>query len=241
MSSGNCVTKSDENCNEMNVHRAKPRPLTSAERVRAFRQRQQRLTEYPALPQGPYRILYADPPWQYENDGLKKYGHAASHYDTLSIDNLRQLPIKALAEQHAVLFLWVTAPMSLACAPVIEAWGFTFKTQLVWDKMRHNFGYYVGIQHELLYICTRGRCRPDVHDLVGSVRRCCPDVHDLDESVHRIPRTQHSTKPKAFRDLIDMLYPEGRRLELFAREQSVGWDTWGNEVRANKEVFNGTS
>ena len=75
--------------------------------------------------------------------------------------------------------------------------------------------HYHNNQHELLLVCTRGACKPDPHALEASVRR--------------IPRTDHSAKPEEFRLLIDALYPEGRRLELFARQQVAGWDAWGNQ------------
>jgi N6-adenosine-specific RNA methylase IME4 len=174
------------------------------------------------LPPGPYRVIYADPPWQYKNDSYEYYGHAACKYPTLSIEALCQLPVKAIAAKNAVLFLWVTSPLLLEAAPVVKAWGFSYKTSIVWDKERPNFGYYVGVQHEFLWICTRGVCRPNISMLPSSVRRI--------PSVKRIPRTQHSAKPDDFRQLIDMLYTEGKRLELFARSETDGWDSWGNDV-----------
>jgi N6-adenosine-specific RNA methylase IME4 len=177
------------------------------------------------LPVGPYRVIYADPPWQYRNDSYAYYGHAACQYPTLSIDRLCQLGVKSITEKRSVLFLWVTMPILFEVHPVIQAWGFTYKTGLIWDKERRNFGYYVGVQHELLLICTRGVCRPENKRLF--------------ESVQRIPPLGHSRKPAEFRLLIDALYPTGRRLELFAREHTDGWDAWGNELALPGEGING--
>jgi N6-adenosine-specific RNA methylase IME4 len=186
------------------------------ERAHAYYVRKTHRSQYPPLPSGPYRVLYADPPWQYRNAGLPRYGHAEAHYSTLSIEALCQLSIKPIVAPDAVLFLWVTSPLLATCFPVMTSWGFAYKTSIIWDKERHNFGHYVSVQHEFLLIGTRGRCRPDVQDLFGSVRR--------------LPREDHSRKPNEFRMLIDTLYPGGRRLELFARSRPLGWDVWGNDL-----------
>jgi N6-adenosine-specific RNA methylase IME4 len=183
---------------------------------RAYRQRVKERQQYPPLPAGPYRVIYADPPWQYFKRDPTFHGHATNHYPTLSIAELCALPVRKLVGPTAVLCLWVTAPLLPECFPVVKAWGFVYKTHIVWDKGKMIHGLYVGNQHELLLICTRGRCRPE--------------VQTLEPSVQRLPPTAHSRKPVEFRLLIDHLYPTGRRLELFAREQAEGWDTWGNAV-----------
>ena len=102
------------------------------------------------------------------------------------------------------------------CFPLIKAWGFKYKTSMIWDKIKHNVGNYVSVRHELLLICTKGSCTPD--------------IKKLDDSVYSEERTEHSKKPLYFRSLIDKLYPNGNRIELFAREKAKGWDVWGNEV-----------
>lgn len=127
---------------------------------------------------------------------------------SLSIQELSELPIKDLTEENAVLFLWVTSPLLEECFPLIKAWGFKYKTSMIWDKVKHNVGNYVSVRHELLLICTKGSCTPD--------------VKKLDDSVYSEERTSHSVKPKYFRDLIDKLYTHGRKIELFAREKTDG-------------------
>lgn len=172
------------------------------------------------LPVKRYRVIYADPPWAYGNSGVinesDSYGRAARHYPAMRIDELCALPVSTLAADDAVLFLWVTSPLLAECFPVIDAWGFEYKTSFVWDKVGHNFGHYNSVRHELLLVCTRGSCLPDSKTLYDS-------VISVEKS-----RT-HSEKPEQFRRMIDDLYTWGGRIELFARQQADGWDAWGNE------------
>lgn len=160
-----------------------------------------------------YRVIYADPPWSYgDKQDTEKLGGAVKHYPTMSIEELCNLPIPA--ENNAVLFMWVTSPLLDECFDVINAWGFKYKSSFVWDKVAHNMGHYNSVRHEFLLICTKGSCTPDI-----------PKLFD---SVVSIERTEHSRKPPEFREMIDTLYPVGGRLELFAREETEGWDVWGN-------------
>lgn len=189
----------------------------------AIRQvRHQGKKEAPA-PTGKYRVIYADPPWQYGNAGAigdtDSYGRAERHYPTMSIAELCELPIKDVAEDNAVLFLWVTSPLLEESFEVIRAWGFKYKTSFVWDKIKHNFGHYNSVRHEFLLICTRGSCTPDVGQLFDSV-----------QTIERSDK--HSQKPQEFRQIIDTLYTHGGKLELFARELFAGWEAWGNEPDA---------
>lgn len=173
------------------------------------------------LPPKKYRILYADPPWKYNDSGAigetDNYGRAERHYPTMSITELCALSVKELADDNAVLFLWTTSPLLEECFAVIKAWGFQYKTSFVWDKVAHNFGHYNSVRHEFLLVCTRGSCTPDN-----------PKLFD---SVQSIEKTRtHSEKPEEFRNIIDTLYPHGRRIELFARRPAPNWDIWGNEI-----------
>jgi N6-adenosine-specific RNA methylase IME4 len=168
------------------------------------------------LPTGKYRVIYADPPWKYEDQLTESYGPTRFHYPAMTIAQLCDLPIANLADDDAVLFLWVTSPILPEAFPVIKAWGFTYKGSFIWDKVKHNMGHYNSVRHEFLLICTRGSCLPDSDTLVDSV-----------QSIERSPK--HSEKPEEFRRIIDMLYSKGRRLELFARKKAKGWDSWGNE------------
>jgi len=175
-----------------------------------------------ALPDALHRVIYADPPWAYR-DGVGVAGSvqrgpgAAMHYPTLSIAELCDLDIKGIVDKDAVLFLWVTSPLLFECAPVITAWGFEYKASIVWNKDAHNMGHYVSVQHEFLLICTRGSATPDTTERLSSA---------VTEQ-----RTRHSAKPEAFRAMIDAMYTNGKRIELFARrEPPAPWAAYGNEV-----------
>ena len=139
-------------------------------------------------------------------------GGAVKHYPTMPLQDICDIPVPS--EDNAVLFLWVTSPLLEDSFKVIKAWGFKYKTSFVWDKILHVMGHYNSVRHEFLLVCTKGSCTPDVQKLF--------------DSVVSIERTEHSVKPKEFRDMIDFLYPIGERLEMFARESSEGWDVWGN-------------
>jgi len=168
------------------------------------------------MPQGKYRIIYADPPWKYSDK--KEYrpeGAAENHYPVMSIKELCEFKIPG-TEDNAVLFLWTTSPLLEDSFKVINAWGFKYKSSFVWDKMKHNMGHYNSVRHEFLLIATKGSCLPDVKKLY--------------DSVVSIERTEHSEKPEYFRKLIDNLYIKGNRIELFAREKAENWDSYGNEL-----------
>jgi len=170
-----------------------------------------------SVPTGKYRIVYADPPWQYGNAGLTEYGHAESHYPTMPLSDLCAMPVQEWTEDDAVLFLWATSPMLEDAFQVIRAWGFKYKTSFVWDKVKHNFGHYNSVRHEFLLVCTRGSCTPDAAKLF-----------DLVQTIERSKR--HSEKPQEFRQIIETLYPRGARLEIFARARHSGWSAFGNQL-----------
>jgi len=170
----------------------------------------------PNTPTGKYRVFYADPPWKYGDQLTENYGPTRFHYKSMNITELCNLPINELAEDNAVLFIWVTSPLLSECWPVIKAWGFKYKTSFVWDKIKHNMGHYNSVRHEFLLICTRGSC--------------VPDKPKLFDSVQSIERTEHSKKPEEFRIIIDTIYTHGKKIELFARKKTEGWEVWGDQV-----------
>lgn len=182
----------------------------------------------PDLPAGKYRVLYADPPWKYNDELIEGYGAAEHHYQTLTLPELQDLRdkqgqhVRDLAHTNAVLFLWATSPLLDDALALIAAWGFEYKTSFVWDKVKHNFGHYNSVRHELLLVCTRGSCVPDSDKLI--------------DSVQVIERTEkHSEKPEEFRQIIDTLYVPPKkgvdRIELFRRGAAPkNWHVWGNET-----------
>lgn len=182
---------------------------------RAERLERNQATEWP---KGKYRVVYADPPWEYGDERAGgNHGGAIDHYPTMSLRELSDMPLDELAEDDAVLFLWVTSPLLEDSFKLLNSWGFKYKTQFIWDKVKHNMGHYNSVRHEHLLIATKGSCTPD------NVK--------LFDSVQTIERTdKHSEKPEEFRKIIDTLYTYGNKIELFARKKVEGWEAYGNEL-----------
>lgn len=170
----------------------------------------------PPLPDDRYNLVYADPPWSYGNTMPDYFTEQEDHYPVMSLTDICALPIKDILADNAVMFLWVTSPILEESFEVIKAWGFKYKTSFVWDKVKHNMGHYNSVRHELLLVCVKGSFKPQQVKLF--------------DSVQSIERTTHSKKPKEFRDIIEYLYPNTKKIELFARKKNEGWATWGNEA-----------
>ena len=178
------------------------------------KQHDRKLLSNPELPKGKYQVIYADPAWQYNNSGIS--GAADNHYPTMATEDICKMPIKELTTDNAVLFLWVTNPFLVEGLQVTNAWGFEYKTNMVWIKDKAGQGFYVKGQHELLFICTKGSFTPDNSLYV--------------KSVFEAPRQKHSEKPKEFYGFIEKLYPNCKYLELFARNKRNNWTSYGNEL-----------
>lgn len=164
-----------------------------------------------------YRIVYADPPWKYGNAMPENVTVPADYYPPMTTDEICKMPVNDITWDNSVLFLWTTSPHLEESFEVIKSWGFKYKTSFIWDKVKHNMGHYNSVRHELLLVCTKGSCTPDVQKLF--------------DSVVSIERTEHSAKPEFFREIIDTIYTKGNRIELFARtKNNENWDVYGNEV-----------
>lgn len=174
------------------------------------------------LPNKKYKIIYADPPWAYR-DRRNKFGGAKDHYKTMTLSEVKQLPVKEITDENCMLFLWVTFPNLKEGLEVVEAWGFTYKTLgFSWIKINKNnkkpcwgMGYYTKSNCEVCLIGVKGK-PIKVSDKVSSV------------IIH--PRGKHSKKPDIVRDKIVELCGDIPRIEMFARETCKGWDSWGDEV-----------
>lgn len=168
-------------------------------------------------PEGTYQVIYADPPWDYGQQ-LDEYGPAKRHYSTLTVKQMieQNIPnVPDISADNAVLFLWVTAPKIKEGLNLVDVWGFDYKAMFIWDKVKHNFGHYNSVRHELLLVCTKGSFQPENLQLFDSV-----------QTIER--SSEHSEKPEKFREIIDTLYPSANKIELFARTEAEGWETWGN-------------
>jgi N6-adenosine-specific RNA methylase IME4 len=163
-----------------------------------------------------YPVVYADPPWRYEHIETESRA-IENQYPTMSLDEIKALPVTAIATDDAVLFLWATSPKLAEALEVMSAWGWTYRTCMVWDKEIIGMGYYARQQHELLLIGTRGSPPP-------------PEPSSRPPSVFRERRGEHSAKPDHYYDLIESMYPDWPRVELFARRPRTGWQQWGNQV-----------
>jgi N6-adenosine-specific RNA methylase IME4 len=165
---------------------------------------------------GPFPILLADPPWRY--DFIQDPSRAIeNHYPTMALEEIMALDVPAAA--NCVLFLWVTSPKVAEALRVIEAWGFEYRTQMVWVKDKIGMGRYVRQQHESLWLARRGNVS-------------MPLPEDRPSSVINAPRRAHSEKPEEVHKIIERMYPHLGRCELFARQPRAGWASWGNEVTA---------
>jgi N6-adenosine-specific RNA methylase IME4 len=177
------------------------------------RLRDEQLGASPPFPDGPFELIYADPPWQL---GHPDSPHAPeNHYPTMDLDSIKAIEVPAA--EHAVLFLWAVSSQLEAALQVIRAWGFEYKTTLCWVKPWIGPGVWVRNRHELLLLARRGDYPP-------------PDPEDRVDSVLEAPRGRHSEKPELVYELLERMYPQASKLELFARSRRPGWSAWGNEV-----------
>lgn len=168
-----------------------------------------------------YQVIYADPPYRYQRNNVQ--GAAENHYPTMSVEELKALPVKALADKDCALFLWITFPLLQEAWGIMEAWGFQYKTAaFVWlkvnrraDSLFYGLGWWTRSNAEICLLATK-----------GSPKRQANDVHQV--IISRIEA--HSKKPDIARRRIEALMGDVPRVELFARQEAPGWDVWGHEV-----------
>jgi len=164
-----------------------------------------------------YKLIYADPPWQYRNKttGRNNKSGAASKYDTISLEDLCKYPISHITEKDAALFLWCTTPLLPHGFEVMNAWGFEYKTTIYWRKiMSQGLGNWFRGQVEVLLVGVKGKLKP-FH---------CQKANFLQTKVGK-----HSQKPKQIYGLLESL-DLNPKIELFARDRIQGWDAWGTEL-----------
>ena len=177
-----------------------------------------------ALPEGPYGTLLADPPWRFSNrTGKVAPEHRRlSRYDTMSVGEIAALPVSDAMAGESHCYLWVPNALLAEGLEVMRAWGFTYKANLVWHKVRKDggsdgrgVGFYFRNVTELVLFGIRGGLRTlaparSQVNLIGTRKR------------------EHSRKPDELYPIIEACSP-GPYLELFARYPREGWDAWGNE------------
>lgn len=176
-----------------------------------------------------YGVILADPPWKYRNSGIS--GAAEKHYPTMTTAELCELPVRFMTERDAVLLMWVTWPLLNTAFPIMNAWGFGYKTGMPWIKMNGvpttdlygqivmrpypGQGWWVKGTSELLLIGVKGNAKPPENVPTGLISE----------------RFRHSKKPTNAHEYGQM-FP-GPYLEMFARRPYPGWDAWGNEVESD--------
>lgn len=178
----------------------------------------ERLVTHP-LPDGIFNVIYADPPWEHEQNAGGSFLPTEAHYPTMALADICALDVKNTAAEHAILFLWSTGPKLIEALEVIAAWDFEYRTCLTWIKPSIGMGFWARQRHELLLICRRGDFPT-------------PRDEDKPDSVIEAPRGRHSEKPDVVYELIERMYPGAKYLELFARQCREGWTSWGNEIES---------
>lgn len=203
-----------------------------------------------------YSLIYADPSWSYDNKGSR--ATADSHYSTMSITDLKRLPVWDLAADDCVLAMWWVPPMPLEAIQLTEAWGFKLKNMCLftWAKLnqcaeqhitkaiqpdkktcKRNFNNYADFMR-LLNDQTRmglgNYSRSNSESCLVAVRG--KGLERLDAAVKQMiyaPIGEHSAKPEEARHRLERLYGDVPRIELFSRSAAPGWHHWGNENPRN--------
>ena len=172
----------------------------------------------PPFPNKKYQIIYADPPWDVKRGPDWNSNGASKNlpYNTMSVEDIKNLPVGNLIDKNAHLYLWTINKYIPESYEVAKAWGFKVSCMLTWCKPRHGIGIggtFVQTSEHLLF-CRRGTLKAKKR---------------IDTTWFEHKRLKHSEKPTFFRQLIESV-SEGNKIELFARQQTPGWDVWGNEV-----------
>lgn len=183
--------------------------------------------------QGNFSTILADPPWRFQNRTGKM---APEHqrllrYPTMSLEEIVELPVGRLAAAQSHLYLWVPNALLAEGLEVMRRWGFTYKSNIVWYKIRKDggpdgrgVGFYFRNVTELVLFGTRGQ-----------MRTLAPGRRQV--NLIATNKREHSRKPEEMYDVIESCSP-GPYLELFARHKRKGWSQWGNEdVESQDQVF----
>lgn len=172
-----------------------------------------------------YKIIYADPAWQYRdkaNSGNRGAGH---HYDVMTHLDMARLPVWDLSDDSCLLAMWWVPTQPLDALKLVEMWGFRLMTMkgFTWHKTNKNKGNScIGMGH---------MTRANSEDCLFAIKGKLPERFDASICQHfSSPRGEHSAKPPEVRDMLVRLLGDVPRIELFSRQRVDGWDCWGNEV-----------
>lgn len=167
-----------------------------------------------------YDVIEIDPPWTFQTYSKKgEVKSAMAQYRCMDLKDIKALPVHELAKPDCWLFLWATAPLLPQALDTLVAWGFRYKSHMVWRKISRakrlmvGTGYIARSSHEIVLIGSKGSppCGPAMPSVFDGVRR------------------QHSRKPAEFKPLVEAFTPQARRCEIFSREIIPGWDSFGDQ------------
>ena len=176
-----------------------------------------------------YNLIYADPPWQY-NDKANAGKRGACHkYQVMTLEDIKRLDVASMAAPDCLLALWWVPPMPQEALDLVRAWGFTLKTMqgFTWHKTTKH-----GKDHFGMGNWTRANAECCLFAVRGRPRRVCAGVRSLIVA----PIGRHSEKPVEARDRLVTLLGDVPRVELFARTTAPGWAVWGNEVESTIDL-----
>lgn len=180
---------------------------------------------------GKFGSILIDPPWRFANrTGKMAPEHRRlKRYETMSFDEIASLPVAQLAKERSHLYLWCPNALLLEALTIMKKWGFTYKTNIVWYKVRKDggpdgrgVGFYFRNVTEMLLFGVKGR-----------LRTLAPGRCQVNVIISR--KEEHSKKPEAVYDLIERCSP-GPYLEMFARMRVNGWQQWGDQVDTYSET-----
>ena len=185
-----------------------------------------------------YNVIYADPPWSYDNKktGGSMSSGALDKYNTMSLGDLKAMPIDNITSDNSICFIWATVPLLNEGIDLLQCWGFKYKTMITWEKTGiYGMGHWLRVQTEHILIGVKGHVKPFNHQ---------------EKNIYKHPICDHSAKPHFFRELVMKLssksFTECNKLELFARSREgmfpdyeyEGWDVFGNQVSNSISLFN---
>lgn len=197
-----------------------------------------------------FKTILADPPWQFQNrTGKMAPEHKRlNRYGTMTLDEIKALPVASVTDDSSHLYLWVPNALLPEGLAVMQAWGFSYKTNFIWHKIRKDggpdgrgVGFYFRNVTELVLFGIRGK----------NARTLAPGRRQV--NILKTQKREHSRKPDEFYEIVESCSP-GPFLEMFARGTRNGWSSWGNQAddyfptwdtyqnhsQSNKAVLTGT-
>lgn len=177
----------------------------------------------PTFPKGKFDIILCDIPWRYDSSTPNRA--VENHYPTMSLEEICAIPIQNVMAKDAIVYMWATSGKLNQAFKVMEAWNLTYKSSMIWDKIKLGMGFHFRINHEFLLVATKGHPSP-------------PLPENRFPSILRSPRRAHSQKPDEIYPMLEKMFPNTRKLEMFGRVQVDGWETYSLDCEENERIAN---